>query len=96
MLGGMYTIGRRPSTNLSQWPLDDPLLSRRHLRIHSSRVLLEDAEDTDWLVFVEDVSKYGTYWNGSLVGSKNASVLLSNGDRLVLTARTSLVFEQIS
>ena len=39
------------------------------------------------LVYAEDLSRNGTYWNGSLIGRGNGGVLLSDGDTLRVSAR---------
>jgi protein-serine/threonine kinase len=72
--------------------LDDPYLSKRHLRIYT--VVYEDDEpsEVENLVYAEDLSLNGTFWNGSFIGKGNGGFLLSDQDTLKLSGRTYLVF----
>ncbi|OCT50699.1 protein-serine/threonine kinase [Cladophialophora carrionii] len=76
----------------SQYVLNDPYISKRHLRIYT--VVYEDDEpsEVEDLVYAEDLSLNGTYWNGSFIGKGNGGFLLSDGDTLRLSRRTYLVF----
>lgn len=38
-------------------------------------------------MYAEDLSRNGTYWNGSLIGKGNGGVLLSDGDILRVSPR---------
>ncbi|KAI9877518.1 MAG: hypothetical protein M1830_003714 [Pleopsidium flavum] len=71
---------------------DDPTVSNQHLRVYS--ILYDQDEDSDIapLVYAEDLSRNGTYWNGALIGRGNGGVLLSNGDNLRISPRLSLVY----
>ena len=67
-------------------------MSHKQLRIYV--ILFEDDDaDVEPLVYAEDISRNGCHWNQSLMGKKNNAFLLSDGDRLRLTAKTSLVFQ---
>jgi hypothetical protein len=67
-----------------------PSVSARHFRIYS--VLYDDTDYTevDTLVYGENVSQYGTYWNNLFVGQKQGSFLLSNDDELKLGSKVRL------
>lgn len=76
----------------SQWVLADPYLSTKHLRIYSVVYENEDEHELEYLVYCEDLSRHGTYWNGSLIGRGNGGFLLSNGDKLRLSRQTTFCF----
>jgi hypothetical protein len=44
------------------------------------------------LIYVEDLSSNGSYWNGAYMGKGNGSCLLSDGDELRLSPRLSVTF----
>ncbi len=71
---------------------EDPTISNQHLRIYS--ILYDQEEDSNIapLVYAEDLSRNGTYWNGALIGRGNGGVLLSNGDKLRLSPRLSFIY----
>lgn len=56
----------------------------------------EGRPELEPFVYAEDISRNGVYWNGSLIGNKSNAFLLSDGDRLRLTSKTSLKFEASS
>lgn len=70
-------------------------MSQKHLRVFTIDPADNDREFNS-LVYAEDLSRNGVHWNGSLIGRKKDAFLLSNGDRLRLTAETSLVFKSSS
>jgi hypothetical protein len=84
---------RTKATNLfSSYIINDPAISKKHLRIYSV-VYDEDTEnDVETLVFADDLSSNGTYWNGSLIRKGGGGVLLSEGDRLKLAPNVYLYF----
>lgn len=45
-------------------------------------------------MYAEDLSRNGTYWNGSLIGKGNGGVLLSDGDTLRVSSRIYYHFRQ--
>lgn len=70
-------------------------MSQKHLRVFT--ITHEDKDrGVKPLVYVEDLSRYGVHWNGCSISRKNDAFLLSGGDRLRLTSRTSLVFKSSS
>ena len=50
-------------------------------------------EEVDVLVYAEDLSTNGTYWNGSLIGRGNGGYLLSQDDKLKLAPDVFLDFQ---
>lgn len=72
--------------------LDDLYISKRHVRIYTVVYENDEPNEVDTLVYAEDLSQNGTYWNGVFVGKGNGGVLLSDGDILRLSRRTYLAF----
>lgn len=71
---------------------EDPTVSNKHVRIYS--VLFEDHDGSDIppLVYAEDLSLNGTYWNGVRMTKGNGGVLLGEGDELRISPRLTLGF----
>lgn len=65
----------------SQYVVEDPMVSNRHLRIYT--IIFDN--NTAPLVYAEDLSRNGTYWNGSLIGRGNGGYLLSDSDALKIS-----------
>ena len=51
-------------------------------------------DDVPPLTYAEDLSRNGTYWNGVLIGKGNGGFLLSDGDVLRLSSKTTLTFHR--
>jgi FHA domain len=71
----------------SQHVLEDVVVSNKHLRIYT---IVFDEDESDGiapLVYAEDLSRNGTYWNGNLIGKGNGGVLLGDGDTLRVSPR---------
>ena len=77
----------------SQVFIDDPYVSAKHLRVYSIVYDDSDATEIDTLVYAEDLSRHGTFWNGSFIGRGNGGFLLSPGDVLKLSAHVSFLFK---
>ncbi|RMZ83567.1 hypothetical protein DV738_g890, partial [Chaetothyriales sp. CBS 135597] len=75
------------------WIIEDPQISRKHLRIYSIVYDADDPSEVDVLVYAEDLSQNGTFWNGSFIGKGNGGFLLSQDDTLKLAKNVFLVFE---
>lgn len=82
----------------SGFTIDDPQISNRHIRIYS--VVFDTAETSEVggeginpLVYAEDISTNGSWWNGQRMGCRCGSVLLSTGDVLTLANGLSLTYE---
>lgn len=78
----------------SQHVIHDAVVSNKHLRIYT--IIFDDdpADGIAPLVYAEDLSQNGTYWNGSLIGKGNGGVLLSDGDTLRLSPRICYRFQR--
>src|SRR5271170_4718978 len=79
-------------TESSQHVLDDPVISNKHLRVYSVVYNGEKPNDVAPLVYAEDLSRNGTFWNGSLIGRGNGGFLLSDGDTLRVSSRIYFTF----
>ena len=67
--------------------IDDGVVSNRHLRIYSV------SYEGNVLIYAEDLSRNGTYWNRALMGKGNGGFLLSDGDALRISPRITFEFE---
>lgn len=83
-------VGR--DMRICQYPVWDPVISNKHLRIHV--ILYERATDGGYeaLVFAEDLSRNGTFLNGTLMGRGKGAFLLSTGDKLRISPRFEFRF----
>lgn len=80
----------------SQYVLDDPAISNKHVRIYSVVYDGDKQNGVAPLVYAEDLSRNGTFWNGSLIGRGNGGFLLSDGDTLRVSARKILVYRMMA
>ena len=76
----------------SQWIVNDPRISNRHAKIYSIVFDQSQKDGIRPLVYAEDLSSNGTYWNGLFIGRGHGAVLLSDGDELRLSPKNILVF----
>src|SRR2546423_1524428 len=76
----------------SKHVLNDPVISNKHFRIYSIFYDGDKPNDVAPLVYAEDLSRNGTFWNGSLMGKGNGGFLLSDGDTLRVSSRKLFVF----
>ena len=82
-------------TNSSQYVLNDPVVSNKHLRVYSVVYDGDKPNDVSPLVYAEDLSRNGTFWNGSLIGKGNGGFLLSDKDTLRVSPRTVFVYRMV-
>lgn len=82
-------------TSVSQMVIDDPFISNKHLRIYTVVYDVDKPTEVAPLVYAEDLSRNGTFWNGTFIGKGNGGFLLSDGDNLRLSARTIFVFRRL-
>lgn len=75
----------------SQIVVQDPVVSNKHCRVYT--IVYDDQIEP--LIYIEDLSSNGTYWNGSLLGRGNEAALLSDGDRIRISARISYTFRAL-
>lgn len=72
---------------------DDACVSNQHLRIYTVIYDLENPLDIAPLVYAQDISTNGTFWNGQRIDKRNGgAVLLSDGDILRLSSNSFLEF----
>jgi FHA domain len=81
-------------TFISQHVVQDPVVSNRHLRIYTIIFENDKSNDVAPLVYAEDVSRNGTYWNGSVIRRGSGGVLLSDGDTLRISSRVTFQFQR--
>ena len=92
----VYYLNSCMLTESSQYVLDDPVVSNKHLRVYSVVYNGENPNDVAPLVYAEDLSRNGTFWNGSLIGKGNGGFLLSDKDTLRVSARILFVYRTIA
>src|SRR5271168_170487 len=80
----------------SHYILDDPVVSNRHLRIYSIVYDSDKPTNVTPLVYAEDLSRNGTFWNSSLIGRGNGGFLLSDGDTLRVSSRIYFTFRTLA
>lgn len=76
----------------SQYIIEDPFISNRHLRIYTIIFDHDNPEDVAPLVYAQDISMNGTTWNDYPMGKGGSSFLLSSGDMLRLSPTSYLMF----
>jgi protein-serine/threonine kinase len=77
-----------PLPNLSensQYAVEDPFVSNKHLWIYTVIFDQENPGEVAPLVYAQDISMNGTLWNGYRMGNGRSSFLLSDGDILRLS-----------
>lgn len=90
---GKFIPLRLPCTHsISQYVVEDPVVSNKHVRIYTIIFDHENPEEVAPLVYAQDLSRNGTCWNGSFIGKGTGGVLLSDGDVLRLSPRFYLQF----
>ncbi|EXJ83861.1 CAMK protein kinase [Capronia coronata CBS 617.96] len=82
--------------NDSQYVLNDPRVSKRHVSIYTVVYEKDEPNGVDTLVYAEDLSQNGTYLNGDFIGKGNGGFLLSDGNILRLSRWTSLIFHVVN
>ncbi|KAI5300203.1 hypothetical protein KEM56_002646 [Ascosphaera pollenicola] len=94
--GKELIIGRDPK--ICGFTITGPHISNKHIRIYS--VVFDTAETSEVggegikpLVYAEDISSNGSWWNGQRMGYRRGSVLLSTGDVLTLANGITLIYE---
>ncbi|KAI9729989.1 MAG: hypothetical protein M1834_006187 [Cirrosporium novae-zelandiae] len=88
--GKEVLIGR--DNGRCQLVLNDPVISNKHVRIYSILFERNNVTEIAPLIYAEDLSRNGTYWNNSLIGKGTGGVLLSDGDLLRVSPRITLKF----
>lgn len=80
--------------NISQYVVNDPFISNRHLRIYTIIFDQENPDEVAPLVYAQDISLNGTSWNNYPMGKGNGSFLLSDGDTLKLSPSVHLLYRR--
>ena len=95
LFGTFNVLHSTVSSNLtshSKLHTNDPTISRRHLKIYS--IVYDEDEKTEIqpLVYAENLSPSGMYWNGNYVSKGQGGILLSKNDELKLSPSLTLTF----
>lgn len=77
----------------SHYCINEPTVSNKHVRIYTVIYDEDSPDEIPPLVYAEDLSRNGTYWNGTLIGKGNGGFLLSDRDILKINAKTYFIFE---
>ena len=80
------------ANSISQLVFDNPQVSNHHLKVYSIIHDLEGKSGIRPLVYAEDLSTNGTYWNGSLMGKNNGGFLICDGDQLRIYPKIILTY----
>ncbi|KAG2016763.1 hypothetical protein GB937_006243 [Aspergillus fischeri] len=80
--------------DISQYVVNDPFISNRHLRIYTIIFDQENPDEVAPLVYAQDISLNGTAWNNYPMGKGNGSFLLSDGDILKLSPSVHLLYRR--
>ncbi|RDW74325.1 uncharacterized protein DSM5745_06987 [Aspergillus mulundensis] len=83
-------VGRDPRK--CRFVVNDPLVSNRHLWIYTVIFDEDNPEEVAPLVYAQDLSMNGTWWNDYRMGDSGSSFLLSDGDILRLAADVYLLY----
>ncbi|KAL1979521.1 hypothetical protein VTN96DRAFT_5678 [Rasamsonia emersonii] len=75
-----------------QYVVDDPVVSNRHVRIYTIIYDHDNPQEVAPLVYAQDLSRNGTFWNGAKIARGNGGVLLSDGDILRLSPGSYIQF----
>ena len=86
--------GNSPDS-ISDLCFNDQTVSCRHLKIYSIVYDQDDLRDVKPLIYAEDLSSNGTYWNEALIGRGTSAILLSHGDRLRISPKITLQFHAL-
>ncbi|KAK2749833.1 hypothetical protein FQN57_005247 [Myotisia sp. PD_48] len=78
--------------DISQLAIDDLLVSNMHLRIYTILFDQDNPTQVAPLVYAQDTSLNGTFWNGIKIGRGNGGFLLSDGDVLKISSDVSFKF----
>ncbi|OOQ87102.1 serine/threonine protein kinase [Penicillium brasilianum] len=73
--------------------LTNPYISNKHIRIYTILFDQDNLEDVPPLIYAEDLSMNGTFWNGYPMGKGKGSSLLSDGDILRVAGDTHIRFK---
>ncbi|KAK2820068.1 hypothetical protein FQN49_007750, partial [Arthroderma sp. PD_2] len=83
-------VGR--NANSCQLVIDDPMVSNTHLRIYTIIFDQETPTQVAPLVYVQDLSLNGAFWNGVRIGKGSGGFLLSDGDIVKISSDVILEY----
>ncbi|KAJ5495188.1 hypothetical protein N7539_000304 [Penicillium diatomitis] len=86
-------VGRDAKRWRSQIHVASPFVSSRHVRIYTVVYDAGDLENVPPLVYAEDLSTNGTYWNSHVMRKGYASSLLCDGDTLEIAGHSQIQFK---
>lgn len=84
-----------PLTHPSQYVLNDPFVSNKHIWIYTVLFDQDDPGEIAPLVYAQDVSMNGTLWNEYRMGNGRSSYLLGDGDILQLSEGAYLRYNSV-
>ncbi|KMP03250.1 MAP/microtubule affinity-regulating kinase 3 [Coccidioides immitis H538.4] len=90
LAGNPLLIGRSPK--LCQVVVNDPRVSKKHLRIYAIVFDQDNPDHIAPLVYAQDISLNGTLWNGRRISRRTGSVLLRDGDTFELCEHVIFTF----
>ena len=80
---------------ISDVVFEDPYISKKHLKFYSVIHDQHGPSDIQPMVYVEDTSTNGIFWNDSYIGNHHPPILLSDGDLLRISPRFFIRFHTL-
>lgn len=77
----------------SQFHITNPFVSNKHVRIYTILFDQDDLDEIPPLVYAQDLSMNGTFWNGYRMAKGRGSFLLSDGDNLRVSVGVHIQFK---
>lgn len=88
-----FHVANTTGNAISDLVFDDTRVSGQHLRIYTVVYDFENPLEIAPLVYAQDLSTNGTFWNGQRIDRRDGgAVLLSDGDILRLSPNSFLEF----
>ncbi|KAL4806128.1 kinase-like domain-containing protein [Aspergillus unguis] len=78
-----------------QYVLNDPVISNKHLWIYTVIFDQDDPGEIEPLVYTQDISMNGSWWNGYRMRKGRSSYLLGDGDLLQLSDGVILKYNSV-
>lgn len=77
----------------SQYHITNPFVSNKHVRIYTILFDQDNLEEIPPLVYAQDLSMNGTFWNEYRMGKGKGGFLLSDGDILRIAVGIHIQFK---
>jgi protein-serine/threonine kinase len=77
----------------SQFHISNPFVSNKHIRIYTILFDQDNLQEIPPLVYAQDLSMNGTFWNDYRMGTGKGSYLLSDGDILRVAVGVHIQFK---